>query len=254
MTGRAIDWEAPWFETVRPLRGRLAAARWREALSEAARERGIVSGGGMPIEFVDGDAAGTAAYESFIARTGRVPTRDNDHDRCNALMWLAWPRAKAALNARQAAEIARDGIGPVRGPVRDAATLIDESAVLLQCADPSVFDALAAHDWRRLLVVGRSRWGRDIRVLPFGHALLEKLAGPFKAITACVVPLSGHGDADAAAAAFFRRPDLAPALLPHLPVLGIPGWCAANADPRFYDDPRVFRPPRRAGDHQSPEG
>ena len=27
-----------------------------------------------------------------------------------------------------------------------------------------------------------------------------------------------------------------------LPVLGVPGWWAANAAPDFYDDPKVFRP------------
>jgi hypothetical protein len=30
-----------------------------------------------------------------------------------------------------------------------------------------------------------------------------------------------------------------------LPVLGVPGWCDANADAAFYDDPSVFRPGRR---------
>ena len=29
-----------------------------------------------------------------------------------------------------------------------------------------------------------------------------------------------------------------------LPVLGVPGWWAANADPAFYDDAEVFRPRR----------
>jgi hypothetical protein len=30
----------------------------------------------------------------------------------------------------------------------------------------------------------------------------------------------------------------------HLPVLGVPGWWAANAELGFYDDPAVFRAPR----------
>ncbi len=29
-----------------------------------------------------------------------------------------------------------------------------------------------------------------------------------------------------------------------LPLLGVPGWWPANADPAFYDDAQVFRPPR----------
>ncbi|MFS9669939.1 DUF3025 domain-containing protein, partial [Klebsiella pneumoniae] len=68
-----------------------------------------------------------AAYEAHIAATGQVPTRDNLHDFFNALIWLHWPRAKAALNARQARAITQDGIGAARGTVRDAATLFDEN-------------------------------------------------------------------------------------------------------------------------------
>jgi hypothetical protein len=244
----AVDACAPWMRAFARWTPLLAGADWRARLSRLAQARGVVSGRGLPVRFADADAAGETPYELHIARTGAVPTRANLHDAFNALAWLVWPRAKAALNARQAQALERDGVRPVRGPVRDAATLIDESGLLLASDDPSVFEALHQHDWHRLLVAGRPRWGREIVALPFGHALLEKLAGPFKGITACVVPVpAGGGEAaDAAAAAFVARADLAPALLAHLPVLGIPGWCEANRDPRFYDDPCVFRPRRAA--------
>jgi len=240
-----IDWDAPWLDSLRGLRPLLQADDWRFALSEEASRRGVRSGEGRTVEFVAA-AAAQMPYELFIAQTGQVPTRDNQHDLFNALIWLVYPRAKAALNARQAAEIRRSGVRPVRGPVRDAATLIDESGLLLLSNDAQVITALREHDWRRLLIDWRVRWGRDILALAFGHALLEKLSGPFKAITAAVVPLPLRSDADNSAARFIARPALAPALLPHLPVLGIPGWCAANADPHFYADPLVFRPRRDA--------
>lgn len=238
----ALDWSAPWFAPLTRWSGPLGAADWREALSAAARERGVVSGRDRPIAFVDGDDAGDTPYELHIAATGRVATRANLHDAFNALIWLAYPRAKAALNRRQADEIEARGIGGTRGPVRDAATLIDESGLLLASDAAEVFAALARHDWQRLLVDWRERWGRDIVACAFGHALLEKLAGPFKSITACVVPIPLRGDRDAAAARFIERADLAPPLLAHLPVLGIPGWWPANEAPSFYDDPAVFRP------------
>lgn len=238
----ALDWTAPWLAPLARWRGLLDAADWRAALTDAARERAIVSGCGKPVVFVDADDAGDAPYELHIAATGRVPTRANLHDAFNALMWLAFPRAKAALNRRQADEIATRGVAGTRGPARDAATLIDESGLLLASDDPAVFAALARHDWRRLLVDWRGRWGREIVARAFGHALLEKLARPFKAITACVVPLPLRGDHDAAAARFVERADLATPLLAHLPVLGIPGWWAGNEAPSFYDDPAVFRP------------
>ena len=41
---------------------------------------------------------------------GRVETRpDNLHDFFNALIWLAFPRSKARINAMHAAEIPREG-------------------------------------------------------------------------------------------------------------------------------------------------
>jgi hypothetical protein len=220
-------------------------------MTEGARADNVRTGSGLAISFVAADdAPAGVAYESHIAATGRVPSRDNLHDRFNALMWLAYPRTKAALNARQAAEIDRHGVNATRGAVRDAATLIDESGLLLACDDTAVFELLARRDWRTLLIERRSLWQHDIVPRVFGHALLEKLVGPYKAITAAVVPVNCSdgqtASVDATAAAFVHRSDLGPRLLEHLPVLGVPGWCAANVNPRFYDDERVFRPPRRA--------
>jgi hypothetical protein len=247
LTAAAVDWSAPWLAPLVRWRTLLEAPDWRAELSETARARGVVSGRGQPVQFVGADDADGVPYELHIATTGRVPTRANWHDAFNALMWLAFPRTKAALNRRQADEIERRGIGAQRGAVRDAATLIDESGLLLASDDAAVFEALARHDWRRLLIDARARWGREIVPLAFGHALLEKLAGPFKAITACVVPVPLRADADDAAARFVARADLAPPLLAHLPVLGIPSWWPANEDPRFYDDPKVFRAPSGVG-------
>lgn len=248
---RLIDWSSPWLAPHADLRAAVESADWRTAMTAAAHANNIRTTNGLAVWFVAADDAPPGvAYEAHIAATGRVPSRDNLHDRFNALMWLAYPRTKAALNARQAAEIECHGVNATRGAVRDAATLIDESGLLLASADAAVFDLLAQRNWRTLLIERRSVWQRAIVPRVFGHALLEKLVGPYKAITAAVVPVT-TGDAqaasiDAAAAAFVSRFDLAPRLLEHLPVLGIPGWCAANADPRFYDDERVFRPSRRA--------
>lgn len=232
----------------------LAADDARAALNLAARERDLRTSTGHPVRFVAATDAGTGPdarpYELHISETGRVPTRDDLHDLFNALCWLAFPRTKAALNAVQAAVIARDGVRGRRGPVRDAATLIDESGLLLAAADSRVFAALAAHDWPRLLVHERARWGAEIVPMAFGHALFEKLVRPFKAITAVVVPLplAVPGDGvdtralDAAAADFVRDPELRPRRLLRLPVLGIPGWHEPNTDAGFYDDAAVFRP------------
>ena len=214
----------------------------------------------MPLRFIpQAELPAGVAYETHIAETGGVPTRHNLHDFFNALVWLAYPRIKAVLNARQAAAIdAAGGVGPVRGTLRDALTLFDENAALFVTADPALGDALRGFDWPRLLVAARGAWGARCEVRLVGHALLEKLVAPYKSCTAhtWIVEVSddyfgwtaarraAHVDArvaDALATRALTSRDLSP-----LPVLGVPGWCAENADPAFYDDPAVFRSGRRA--------
>ena len=239
-----IDWDAPWLAPLRDLRPAAESSDWRAALSSLARQRGVTTAQGRPVSFVAGDDAGRAAYEAHIFATGRVPTRDDPHDLFNALVWLAYPRTKAALNARQAAELARDGVRGTRGPVRDAATLIDESGLLL-IADDEACAALARFDWPWLFAARRRCWGAAWRPFAFGHALLDKLRAPYKRLTAAVVCLPAAAasaeQADRLAARWVERTALAPRLLGHLPVLGIPGWWPANEEPAFYADPEVFR-------------
>jgi hypothetical protein len=248
---RPIDWDAPWFAAVAET-GRAVehAADPRAALDAAAARKGVRNAAGLPIRFAAPDAAGAAAYEAHIARTGAVPTRANRHDFFNALVWLAFPRTKARLNALQAAAIARSGVGARRGRLRDAATLIDENAALLVTERDDLVDALAAHDWHRLFVVERAAWKSDLRAIVFGHALMEKLTAPYRGITAHALvvrlPAATPLDRIDGAAATTLGEELAPNRLLPLPVLGIPGW-DDNGDAAYYGDATVFRPARGRG-------
>lgn len=85
---------------------------------------------------------------------------------------------KSRLNVLQAAEIARQGVGAVRGPVRDAITVFDENGALL-LAPPALWQALLARDWHALFVTHRAMWTNATLVL-FGHALMEQLVVPRK--------------------------------------------------------------------------
>ena len=234
-------------------------AEVRTDLTRLARERDVVSGHGALLNFVNPDDAGDTPYELHIARTGRVPTRTNPHDLFNAAVWLTFPRTKATLNARQAQAIAVEtGDTGRRGAERDAATLFDESGLILALApgasDDDVFSRIVAHDWAYVFLGQRARWHRDWVPWLVGHAVMEKLVRPYAAITVRVgVVVVDNGDPGdvaavdaAAAAAFARGASGSPAALPPMPVLGIPGWWPANESPGFYDDPIVFRP-RHAG-------
>lgn len=259
-----IDWTQPWLA---PLAER--GVHWQSAaidgystylgtLNADARSIDITTGRGKPLSFIaQDDLPAGASYEAHIAATGCVPTRHNLHDFFNASIWFQFPRIKAALNARQAAQIDVLGIGPTRGVLRDALTLFDENAVVFACADPSLSDALRDFDWRKFFVTRRADWGVVCEARIFGHALLEKLVAPYKACT-------GHAWIVAVPPDYFSLDDakrrallderVAETLLDHsptsrdfapLPVLGVPGWYAANESPAFYDDTSVFRHGRR---------
>ncbi|MCF8168017.1 MAG: DUF3025 domain-containing protein, partial [Rhodoferax sp.] len=173
----------------------------------------------------------------------RCPTREGLHDFFNGLAWLTFPQTKRRLNHLHVAQIARTGVAPVRGPARDACTLLDENAAFFQGPDV-LWDALAAKDWRRLMVDLRPLWC-EAQLILFGHALLEKLVQPRKAITAHVIrarPLGrSTADLDAWVANALNAEMLAAKPFAHLPVLGVPGWWAANEDASFYEDASVFR-------------
>jgi Protein of unknown function (DUF3025) len=248
-----VDWSAPWLTPVAGLGRTVAAsADWRKSLSRAAAAANVRNSNGQRITFSEAGAATDEPYEAFIARTGCVPTRANLHDFFNALVFLHFPRAKLQLNRLQAAAIARDGIGAVRGPIRDAATLIDENAVLVVTDRSDVVDSLRGHDWWGLFQGRRLAWAGEVSVLAFGHALLHKLQRPYKGITAHALhiglaPGSSLDQIDRCMAAGLDE-RLTPHDLMPLPVLGIPGWCAQNENPDFYSDPAVFRPAKMRPD------
>lgn len=187
------------------------------------------------------------AYEQFIFEQHAVPTREGLHDFFNALCWLHFPLAKQQLNQLQAAAIQSQGVGAVRGPVRDAVTVFDENACLLQVEDV-IWDALERRDWQAAFVTHRGLWG-SAQMQIFGHAALEKLVAPYKAITVhmwrvpnglAVLDWDAWLSQDLQADKLARKP-----FLP-TPVLGLPGWWPENTTPDFYQDPQVFRLPRTA--------
>lgn len=253
----AIDWTHPAFAPLAQVGAPIAdaiavGADLRDALNAHPAARAICASGGHALRFVPQSALPTGtAYEAHIAATGEVPTRDNLHDFFNALIWLHWPRAKAALNARQARAITQEGIGAARGTVRDAATLFDENALIFLHTDDAPERCLTGFDWRGLFAEGRAAWGASCIVLPFGHALLEKLVAPYKSITAHAWPMrvaalsADRASLDAVLADTLFTTELTPRDFRPLPVMGIPGWCDANEDVGFYLDTTVFRPGRR---------
>ncbi|MET0267966.1 MAG: DUF3025 domain-containing protein [Duganella sp.] len=262
----AIDWSRPWYDSVRDAASCLAGQgeHFRDAFSARATALGLCNHRGLPLSFVPQEALpdGTA-YEEFIGASGGVPTRDNLHDFFNGLVWLSFPRIKVQLNALQAAQIARDGVGKSRGPARDGATIFDENAALLVvrtgAAGRALVEALAEHRWREAFIGRRASFGAaaDAEVWIFGHALMEKLVAPRKAITAHTRVVwaddaffaSGHAARrawiDATVAQELVQQGLSTAGFMPMQALGVPGWWP-DQDDAFYADQKVFRAKRQS--------
>jgi len=146
-----------------------------------------------------------------------------------------------------------------RDRARDAATLIDESGLLLACTDPALEVLLRAHAWRELFWTRRDGVVAAFRPLVLGHGLAVKLLAPYRALTAHALvlnmprarldPHSLQTEAeltamlDAEAAAIIASAGFGPAEFAPLPVAALPGWDSEDLDERLFDDLSVFRPP-----------
>lgn len=279
---RSLDWTAPWLAdwqdpglaVLQALHeGRAAdlpGALTRLGTARSGESCAAMDAPPLPRFVPQSVLPAGQSYEDYIALERAVPTREGLHDFFNGLCWLRFARTKSTMVEWHARVLAERGAGqPTRGPLRDALTLLDENAALLHAPEP-LWAALAARDWQAAFVGLRGLW-LQARLVLFGHALLEKLATPYKAITAHLLvlpmpalpaPTAHPPSAALASAGALGAPHpwdgvLAQALqepggqewlaskpyLP-LPVLGVPGWWAPNADTAFYDDPAVFRRPR----------
>lgn len=181
----------PWF--------RRLGEPTREALNALAEQAGIATESGKPVRFVPPSRA-DPYYEIHVFESGCVHTReDNWHDLFNALVWLAFPRTKARINALHAATIPLEG--GRRGPLRDLVTIFDEGGAIRTPA----------------------------RTLIFGHATMEQALKPWPGIT-CKVLWAREGpdlDAQAAASLAALAPHGTPRHLQTRPVFRELGWAGA---------------------------
>ena len=234
---------------------------WAEALARAA---------GRPLVFRDVARPSVAAhggYDRFIHATGHIPTRARSwHDFFNACIWARLPRAKLAVHSSQLAE-GQLRTSPRRTRRQDWLTHFDECGVVLVSACRRLLDRVATLDWQVAFVHERAEFAKGVRFYCFGHAILEALREPYVGLMGKALLCHDPGSPEPQASltgspseALARLDDwiatqLAAPSLPRLhalPVLGVPGWHAANERPSFYDQPRYFR--RFAAERATPLG
>ena len=267
------DWQtllqSPLFAPLHPVIARVKTDGFPtlDELNGLLSAQAIAVQQGHPLRFVGqsrGRLAFEAQYEPRCYLSGEVQTRtDNWHDLFNALVWLTFPKAKAAINARHYQALTAGGAKTrsQRGAVRDTHTLLDESGVIVAYADEEWAGLLRHFSWRELFWQRREQVQSRMGFYILGHGLYEKALQPY-------IGMTGHGMLLAVEQAFFSWPQtqqlahldamLADYLanpehcrstreLAPVPLLGVPGWAAQNAE--FYDNTDYFRPGRREASH-----
>ncbi|MFZ3322061.1 MAG: DUF3025 domain-containing protein [Usitatibacter sp.] len=266
-----MDWSAargrlasPPFAPLAPALSGLGAHRWptHEEITAVASQ--VVTSRGKTVRFVkprEHTDRERRYYELHIAATGEIETRpENWHDLFNALAWVAFPRAKSAINAQHAAILEERGEAEAkrRSPERDALTVFDEGGVVVASSSPDLARLIVDFEWKELFWRRRRELEATTRFLAFGHSLHEKFLDPFIGMIAktVFVPVDAgfvsldareqvrHAD-DWLASHFSSRANFASAKsMAPMPVLGVPGWHPSTADESFYDDPVHFRKAR----------
>lgn len=235
----------------------------------ASRRTPVAVQSGMPLRFVAqerGKLPFEAQYEPRCYLKGEVPTRaDNWHDLLNALVWLTFPKAKAAINARHYDALTEEraideaATRSERGAVRDVNTLLDESGVIVVYADDGLAGLLSNFKWKELFWQRRKQVQSSMGFFLFGHGLYEKVLNPYVGMTGQGLlltveqeffawpPMQQLAHLDDLLADYLASPgncrstrDLAP-----VPLLGVPGWSAENEDAAYYDNTAYFRKGRR---------
>ena len=199
-------------------------------------------------------------YESRIYLTGQVPTRArNWHDFFNALVWKVFPRAKSALNElhfqAQLTELSNKDKNRCR--LRDAATLFDESGMIVISSQISLTQLIKDFEWKELFWQQRSAMLSSMRFFIFGHGLYEKALDPYVGMTGKAIILQVNETffaqalpAQLAAIDLMLEPFLLQTLssssdLAPIPLLGYPGWTKDNNNETYYGNKKYFRERRK---------
>ena len=262
----AMDWQgakqqfltAPFDSIREPLTRLIDDTEWPGIARLNTLAAGINNFRGRQIRFVaNEDACSTTHYETRIAETGEIATRDNWHDLFNAMTWLAFPEAKSAISEMHSRLLHARGVHEARerSAPRDVLTLFDEGGIIVTSSDQSLLELVRRFEWKALFVERRAEVMARMRFHLFGHSMLEKALDPYVGVTAkAVLLLVDDAFLASTPAAQIRHVDhrIAAWLMDKnnlassknfspLPWLGVPGWWKDNESSAFYDNTHYFR-------------
>lgn len=222
-------------------------------MQAALSHAGAMNCAGTPLRLIPHVPTGALDYERSVFERGELGVRESNwHDYFNVLVWIRFPRAKAALNGAHCLDC-EPALPGRRSRRRDKLTLFDESGVIVLSTDPELLQLLREFRWHELFWQRREAVLSAMRFLPFGHGLCEKALTPYIGMTGQALLLAvdagdpdglavgGEEETDARLASLFARDSLPDDLLTPLPLLGIPGWHADNDRETFYANTQYFR-------------
>ncbi len=203
-------------------------------------------------------------YAPRIYLSGEIQTRTrNWHDFFQLLTWFVFPHTKAVINAihiPSAQERLASGAAPGRRtPIENTLSLFDEGGAVIVASDPSLLDSIREFRWKTLFWERRAELAQKFDCVTFGHAMYEKALAPYLGMTANSILIEaneGYFSLDRAGRLAWIDEHLAQILergesyrqpkdLQPFPILGMPGWDAANEAEAYYDNTNYFRPGRR---------
>ena len=222
---------------------------------------------GLPLSLVPqhyGRLPFEAQYEPRCYLKGEVQTRENNwHDLLNALVWLTFPKSKAAINARHFQALTGEddtAMRSQRGAVRDTSTLLDESGVIVPCAEEGLAELMRSFRWKELFWERRAQVQSSMGFYLFGHGLYEKAMRPYIGMTGqgLLLPVEQAfftwsqarqlAHLDELLAEYLSAPENCRSTreLTPVPLLGVPGWTEENECAAYYENASYFRAGRRS--------
>lgn len=258
--------EHPLFAELAPWARWLRRSDW-PSLDEinrelVARTAGSAGSGRSPVQLVEQTPDLTRDrlhFEVRIRERGQIATRIGCwHDLFNALVWLAQPAIKRALNARQANDVLLAGPSQ-RTRAQCALTHFDEAGVVLILREADRLSRWDRHDWQGLF---HGLATDDYAVVIVGHALYEHglvegklVVGKALAVIDPTPRASAPEVASRIAEAIENKTALTdPQQLRPLPLMGLPGWHPRSQEPEFLREADCFRPLREGRVYPAPFG
>lgn len=255
---------SPMFGSFQHLKKYIAKMPYWPELSDlnhinSQQRQQIVTRSGKKICFVptiSGKQYFEQKYESKIYLTGQVQTRtENWHDFFNALVWQIFPRAKSVLNQLHYQTQLLESLNKAkyRSVLRDAATHIDESGVIVVSSKKTLIQLLRDFEWKQLFWRKREAVLSSMRFFIFGHGLYEKALNPYIGMTGKGIIFNVNEafleqtlldqlqSIDLMLEPFLLESLLSSSGLAPIPFLGYPGWAEGNNNEIYYENKKYFR-------------